>query len=64
MNINGALMTDVVVVEDERINAESAKRLYEALLAHQPVGKVYGICDNARYYRNRELGEWLKEKRI
>jgi transposase len=45
------------------VNAQSTKALYEKLLAAHPEGQpIYVICDNARYYRNRELAEWLTDK--
>jgi hypothetical protein len=37
--------------------------LYEKLLAAHPDGRpIYVVCDNARYYCNRELAAWLTGK--
>lgn len=39
------------------------KALYEKVLASHPdVRPVYVVCDNSRYYRNRELSQWLVDK--
>ena len=53
--------------ETDCVNAQtqSTKALYEKLLAAHPEGQpIYVICDNARYYRNKELAEWLADKPI
>jgi hypothetical protein len=45
------------------VNAQSTRALYEKLLVAHPGGQpIYIVCDNARYYRNRELAEWLQDK--
>jgi hypothetical protein len=37
--------------------------LYEQLLAAHPDDRpIYVVCDNARYYKNRELTVWLHGK--
>jgi len=68
VNINGALnaldVTDIVVREDRSINADSTRQLYEMLLARNLEGLVYVICDNAGYYRNKGLAEWVSKSRI
>jgi hypothetical protein len=44
-------------------NAQSTKTLYEKLLAAHPGPQpIYVVCDNARYYRNKELAAWLQDK--
>jgi transposase len=65
VNINAVLNardpTDVVMTECERVNAQSTQGLYEQLLAANPAAKtIYVICDNARYYKNKVLSEWVK----
>ena len=37
--------------------------MYEQLLtAHPDKARIYVICDNARYYKNKELRTWLADK--
>lgn len=67
VNLNAALNahcpTQVHLHETDCVNAQSTKALYEKLLAaHADGPPIYVICDNARYYRNRELSEWLADK--
>jgi transposase len=69
VNINGLVnakeVTDVIAIESERINAQSTKELYQlALEKHPEAEKIYIISDNARYYRNAELTEWIKGTKI
>lgn len=68
LNINGVLnafdVCDVLVRTDIRINAESTIALYEQLQKHQRRGKIYVICDNAKYYRSRLVQGWLKGSRV
>lgn len=69
VNINAVLnandITDVIAIECERVNSQSTKELYEKiLLAHPEAKTIYVISDNARYYRNKELTEWVKTTRI
>jgi len=65
VNINGLVnakdVTDIIALDCERINAQSTKELYQlALEKHPKTEKIYIISDNARYYKNKELTEWLK----
>jgi transposase len=69
VNINGALNahdpTDVIIVEADRINAQATQQLYVKLLQANPnVDYIFTFSDNARYYHNKELKEWLKDKPI
>ena len=69
VNINGLInakeVTEVITVDSERINAQSTKELYQlALEKHPEAKKIYIISDNARYYKNKELTEWIKDTRI
>lgn len=65
VNINGALnaqdVTDVVVREDETINAQSTIKLWEAQREKHPNKTIFNICDNARYYHCNHIKEWLKK---
>jgi len=65
VNINGLVnardVTDIITVDSERINAQSTKDLYQLALEKNPKAKkVIIISDNAKYYKNNELKEWLK----
>ena len=67
VNLNAALNTykPTPVLRDETTcgNAQSTKRLSEQLLtAHPDKARIYIICHNARYYKNRELRTWLANK--
>ena len=69
VNINGLLnaynVTDVIAHDCESVNAESTKALYRAALEKHPqASAIYIISDNARYYHNKELREWIKGTRI
>ena len=69
VNINGLInakdVTDVITFESERINAQSTKELYQlALKKHPEAEKIIIISDNAKYYKNKELTEWIKGTKI
>jgi len=66
MNINGAMNFhqphEVTVVESECINAQSTKELFIKLLEKYSEKQTITIfADNARYYSNAELKDWLKQ---
>ncbi len=65
VNINGALnahtITDVLVVESERINAQSCIKLWKKQRRRHPQKTIINICDNAPYYHSKYLKEWLAE---
>ena len=65
ININALLRakvpTDVITLGCDTINAQTTRQLYEKLLKANPKAKkIHLISDNARYYRNKGLMEWLK----
>jgi DDE superfamily endonuclease len=67
VNLNAALNahepTQVWLGETTCVNAQSARRLYEQLLAaHPDKARIYVVCDNARYYKNKELRAGLADK--
>lgn len=69
VNINGLLdaydVTDVTAHDCDSVNAQSTRVLYGAALEKHPEAvKIYIISDNARYYRNKELQEWIKGTKI
>jgi transposase len=64
VNINGAYDIEghkAIIREDESINAQSTIKLLEQILKEQPIGIIYIILDNARYYRSRLVQEFLAE---
>ena len=64
ININGCVnasdVSDIIVLEDERINAQSTIKLWQAQHQRHRGKTIYNICDNARYYHSKVLKEWLK----
>ena len=68
ININGAYDIEnhkVIIREDESINAQSTIALLEQMLKEQPLGMLYIILDNARYYRSKLVQEFItKNSRI
>lgn len=69
VNINGAVNAhkpeEVQIVESDKINAQSTKELYQKLIDSNPDKDIiYVIADNAKYYRNKELKEWILNTKI
>lgn len=68
ININGALDAEthaVITREDERINAQSTIALLKQVEAAYPLAAIiYVICDNARYYRSKLVGQFLETSKI
>ena len=68
LNLNGVYNPEnqeVIVREDETINAESNIRLFEVVKErYKDAECIYIIADNARYNRNKRLKEYLKESKI
>lgn len=69
VNINAILNAhnpiDVIAHECQSVNAQSTKELYQAAIDKHPQAKcIYVISDNARYYRNKELAQWLEGTKI
>jgi transposase len=63
ININGAMNAhrpeEVEIVEAETINAASTKALLQKLLDKHPGKDIYVFADNARYYQNADIQQWL-----
>lgn len=62
LNINGAYNIEthkVVVRTDKSINAQSTVALLKQLLKEQPLGMLYIILDNARYYRSQLVKDFV-----
>ena len=69
VNINGLPnvhdVTDVIAHDCESVNAEFTKSLYqEALERHSEPSVIYIVSDNARYYHNKKLKEWVDRTKI
>lgn len=68
INLNGALNLegmDVVIREDDIINAISVIALLKQIEGVQPEGLIYLIMDNARYNRSKKVAAYVKRhKRI
>jgi len=68
LNLNGALSLedyDVIIREDESINAQSTIKLLMELEEKNPDAEtIYCILDNARYYRALIVKEYLKTSKI
>ena len=68
INLNGAYNLEdnsVVIQEAEMINSQSTVSLMTEMLQKQPLGKIYVILDNARYYRSELVQIFVKQnKRI
>ena len=64
VNINGAYDIEnnkVIVREDKSINAQSTIALLEQMIKEQPLGMLYIILDNAKYYSCRLVKEFLSD---
>jgi transposase len=68
LNLNGAYNTEnhtVIIQEAEMINSQSTVSLLKEILRKQPLGMIYIILDNARYYRSEIVQDFVqKNKRI
>jgi transposase len=68
LNLNGAYNIEdhtAVVIESDSINAQSTVILLEEMMRKQPLGLLYIILDNARYYRSEIVQSFVrKNKRI
>lgn len=68
VNINGTLDSEthaVITREDESINAISTIKLLKKVEESYPSAVIiYVICDNARYYRSKLVGQFLETSKI
>lgn len=68
ININGALNADtleVVIRTDDTINSQSTLALFRALeLKHSQAESIFITLDNARYYKNALIYDYLKTSKI
>jgi transposase len=68
VNINGAINIETMsatVRFDPSINAHSTVSLLRALESKHPTAQcIYVICDNAGYYRSRDVQAYLKDSKV
>lgn len=68
ININGALNAEsleVVIRTDDTINTQSTLKLFEALEQKHPNAEsIFITLDNAKYYKNKLIYEYLKTSKI
>jgi transposase len=63
VNINGAYNIEdhkAVIEEADCINSQSTVALFNKLLKEQPLGIIYLVLDNAKYYRSKVVKEFQK----
>jgi transposase len=64
INFNGAYNLEdhtVIIQETEMINAQSTVKLFGEIIQKQKQGKIYLVLDNARYYRNELVCEFVEQ---
>ena len=68
LNLSGAIDVishDVVIQEDQTLNAESTIRFFQKLEEAYPRKcKIHVFCDNAPYYRNKAVKQYLVTSKI
>ena len=68
LNLSGALDVvshNVVIQEDQTLNAESTIRFFQKIEEAYPCkGKIHIFCDNAPYYRNKTVKQYLVTSKI
>jgi transposase len=68
LNINGAYnpkTQEVITHDDVTINAQTTITFFQKVEARYAAKKkIYLIVDNARYYRNKEIAQYVKHSRI
>jgi len=64
INLNGAYCIEdhtAVVHESETVNAQSTVELLKEIMRKQPLGLIYIILDNAKYYHSQFVNEFLQQ---
>ena len=68
LNINGALNADtleIIIRTDDTINTQSTVKLFETLeQKHPDANSIFITLDNAKYYKNSLINEYLKTSKI
>ena len=63
INLNGAYCIDnhtAVIQESDTVNAQSTIALFKEIMRKQPLGLIYLILDNAKYYRSQLVNEFVQ----
>jgi len=66
LNLNGAYNIEdhkAIIQESDSINAQSTVSLLEEMMRNQPLGLIYVILDNARYYRSEFVRVFVKKNK-
>jgi transposase len=68
LNLSGSIDVikhNVVIQEDQTLNAESTIRFFQKIEeAYPDKRKIHVFCDNAPYYRNQAVKQYLKTSKI
>src|SRR5271163_1842706 len=68
VNLSGSIDVithNIVIQEDRTLNAESTIRFFRKIEdAYPDKQKIHVFCDNARYYRNKEVEAYLEKSKI
>ncbi|MFI5344672.1 MAG: IS630 family transposase [Chlamydiales bacterium] len=68
LNLSGAIDVfshNIVIQEDRTLNAESTIRFFQKIEEAYPLKrKIHVFCDNAPYYRNKAVGQYLATSKI
>jgi transposase len=68
LNLSGALdifSHNIVIQEDQTLNAESTLQFFQRIEeAYHGKQKIHVFCDNASYYRNKTVKEYLEKSKI
>ena len=68
LNINGVMNgvnpTEIIYHEDKNINSETTLKLFEKILSqNQKIKTINLVCDNAKYYKNKLIKDFLKKNK-
>lgn len=65
INLQTKFMHSILIQEDQTLNAESTKRFFQRIEEAYPgKRKIHVFCDNAPYYRNKAVKDYLEKSRI
>jgi transposase len=68
LNLSGmidVILHKVIIQNDEMLNADSTISFFKKIAdAYPSKNKIHLFCDNARYYRNKKVKEFLEKSKI
>jgi transposase len=68
LNLSGIIdvvIHNIVIQEDQTLNAESTIRFFQKIEETYPEKKkVHVFCDNAPYYRNKAVKQYLETSKV